>query len=417
MQTQITLARPNVAIAQSPITNHQSPTLDFRALYTVDWGSTEKEDWAILWDRAAAQWLATYKSPHTRRNYQRALDDWKTYLWQQHAIRHLWLVTGEHVAAWLHHLLTIGTALTQNPEPMAAASANNRLASVSSYYTYITNHTRIIDGQEISLFIDAAGNRRANPFRTGNLDRPKVQQYGHSNPIHHTAMLDIFQHIEQKGDKKTLADLRDFALLLTFYRTGWRADEVLTMTWGRIRPRNDDQGFVFQWRGKGNKEGKRALPERCYHAIVAYLKADGRYIPGHEQHIDDNDYIFRPLRTGGVSNLNPAIKLEHNRHITQSTANEILRRHLARHYTRLLRASGERDRKLIKQQAKEKAARYHLHSLRHSLAHELYEATGDLLRVSRQLNHSSIETTRIYVDSLKDPVDDYTDLLAAKFGI
>lgn len=413
--TQITLARPAALVTnpQSPVT--AASGLDFRALYAYDWGSGDKEDWALLWERSAAAWLATYKSGHTRRNYQRSLDDWKAYLWQQHAIRHLWLVTGEQAAAWLQHLLTSGSSLADNPTPLSPVTANNRLAAVSSYYTYVTNHTRIIDGQEISLFIDAAGNRRHNPFHAGNVERPKVQQYGNSNPIHHAVMLDIFRTLEQK-QHKTLADLRDFALLLTFYRTGWRAEEVLIMTWGNIRPRNDDQGYIFQWKGKGDKEGKRALPERCYHAIVAYLKAAGRYLPGHPQHIDDDHYIWQPLRVTGVTNLGDH-KLDTNRHITQSSANEILRRHLIRHYTRALRQTGERDRATLKKIATEKAQRYHLHSLRHSLAHELYEATGDLLRVSRQLNHSSLETTRIYVDSLKDPVDDYTDLLAAKFGI
>ena len=378
----------------------------FAALYSMEFGSTEREEWTLLWDGAVESWLLSQRSPHTRRTYSRAWLMWRTFLWERFAIRHPWLVTSEHVLEWMRSMQEAGHA----PSTVA-----NRLAACSSLYEFVISRTIIRDGRELSLFIDAAGNRRANPFRAGNVDRPQVKLYGHSRPIHPDTMLDVFRHIESKPEK-TLADLRDYALLLTFYRTGWRAHEVLSMTWGHLWRGDQGDNWIYKWEGKGGKSGDRAIPSRIVMAIIAYLKADGRWAPGQPWHIKEDDYIWRPLFIPGNLLNNDPDAVGENRHITRSTATDILRRRLRQHYNRVLREAGFRARERREEAAK-RARSYSLHSLRHSFAHQLYMATRDLLRVSKQLNHSKLEVTRIYIDNLQEPVDDYSALLEAQFGI
>jgi site-specific recombinase XerD len=51
-------------------------------------------------------------------------------------------------------------------------------------------------------------------------------------------------------------------------------------------------------------------------------------------------------------------------------------------------------------------------------AWELYEASGhNIHMVSTKLGHKSIATTQIYLQHLKEPCDDHSDLLARQLGL
>lgn len=385
------------------------------AIYADGYGSDEKERMSLLWDEQRDLWLKRQKSEHTRMAYARALREFKAFLWERFAIRYLWFAEGDHTAAWLDYMKSTGSALAEEPKALSDRTINQRLAALSSYYNHMTNASRLVDGRQIGLFVSADGYPRSNPFRSGNLERPEVQSYGDSTPIPTKVMQSILRGLAEKQNK-SLADKRDYALLLTFYRTGYRADSVLQMKWGEIKPKESGEGTVFKWRGKGGKEKRKAFPDGAYHAIVAYLKADGRYAPGFPDHIEDDEFIWRPLRTHGVKNFGNADEIGANRHITQSTANEMLRRRLKNHYIGELRRQGLTADQATAE-AEKQAQRFHLHSLRHTFAHELDEASnGDIRLVSETLDHSRLETTRIYLGAIKDPEDKAVALLQSRFG-
>jgi site-specific recombinase XerD len=81
----------------------------------------------------------------------------------------------------------------------------------------------------------------------------------------------------------TPVGLRDRAIVLTLTLTGRRRAEVLNMVAGDITI--EDGRTWYRYRGKGNKQGKRELPQPAYTAITVALSAFGRDIatmsPGH----------------------------------------------------------------------------------------------------------------------------------------
>lgn len=78
-------------------------------------------------------------------------------------------------------------------------------------------------------------------------------------------------------------------------------------------------------------------------------------------------------------------------------------------------AAYERLRRMVKQLAAEAGLDpegVHPHRFRHSAAHRLYEATGDLVKVKRFLGHENIDTTLRYLKA-KQTQEIGNDLLAA----
>ena len=360
----------------------------------------------LAWSTMRDRWLRANRrgrpnSPSTRKAYEAA-----TNLFAAFTGLDWWLVTSDHVRAWQEQME--GLALSR-------ATINQRLSSVSSFYSYVLREQRLgADGIERSLFFDAQGRTRANPFKVGNLERISVNRKGQSRPLSKAVIVYMMNDI----NVKTLDGARDYALLKCFLLTGWRSTEVLSMTWGDIRPNDDRDGeFIFAWQGKGAKEQDDPFPAPCYHAIVAYLKCAGRWLPGHPAHIQPADHIWQPLRDHGTANFRNVVLPSppsgegqgvRERHISPTQANNILRKHLRI----ALRKTG-----LTQEEAAERAQTYHVHSLRHTFAHNMRKAGFDILKISKRMHHSSIAVTQIYLDALEAPVDDYSQALQLAMGI
>jgi integrase len=80
-----------------------------------------------------------------------------------------------------------------------------------------------------------------------------------------------------------------------------------------------------------------------------------------------------------------------------------------------VKAAYERLRRMVKELAERAGldpSKVHPHRFRHSAAHRLYEATGDLLKVQRFLGHESLDTTMSYLKA-KRTQEIGDDLLAA----
>lgn len=403
------------------------------AIYAQDYGSEEKELFDRLWQEQQALWLQQLPSEHTRRSYTLSVSEFRAYLWQNHAVRHLWFVEPQHAIGWVDFMRTTGNSLREDPEPLGDRTINLRLAALSSFYEHMTQATKLVHGDQVGLFVSADGYPRQNPFRSNRVKRPKIVAYGNSRPIPRAASDYIINRLANMRNK-ALSHYRDHALLLTFYLTGYRADSVLSMQWGDFHMRTDGNGVNFDWSGKGGKQRRKSFPPRCWNLILAYLQADGRFHPG-QIAPDDDMYIWQSLRRHGDLNLtvhrlvakgheyDEAVLLakqqlaekDPNRPIAQSTANDILRRHLRRYFEQDLRRDGMRKDD-AKAEALRMAKTYHLHSLRHTFANALVEGGGDIQLASEALDHSSIETTRTYLESIRDPEDKTTALLEQAYG-
>ncbi len=410
---------PEKSLLQTWITEGESdPSSDapFGFLYAYRYGQQDRAYWQGFWDQAVEKWLSSgrRRSPHTRRSYRHALMSFKSFMLEHYGIIHLWQVTDTHVNAWITWMGTDGK--------LGKRTIGQRLAALSSYYDYCASTTAMMHGREITLFIDSWGSTRLNPFLSRNIERPKVTQFSGATAVPKDAYNWIISDLRDKVAARpwNIDAHRNLALMLMFGFNGWRNEEVIAMTWGKLAESSEHKGqYTYRWTGKARdgEEEKRAVPAVVVDAITAYLKADGRWAPGMPNHIATDDYIWRPLRTHGTANFVNVTKLSANRHISQSTVNGILQSLLRHYYAHVARQMGL-SRAAARTFAAEKAANYSIHSLRHMFARQLYTATGnDLNRVSKKLGHKSLATTQTYMENLTEPVDDFSELLARQLGL
>lgn len=327
--------------------------------------------WLDLRDR----WLRRYSSPKTRDAYQKAFNRWYEFIGKP-----LWLVTSADVEAWIEDM---------QAAELSHATINLQLAACSSFYSYVVKSVRLgADGIERTLFFDGAGRTRANPFRSGNVERLPKKTLRNTKPL----SADELKRMRQAINPSCRTGARDMALFECYLRTGRRLAEIVTLRWGDIRPNTQRKGqYVFEWKGKGGKAGKRPFASAAYDAIVNYLKVDGRYGPD----MADDMYIFRPLSDHGTRNLSEKA-LPANRPISAGQVECIIKK--------LARKAGL------------DASKVHAHLLRHSFAYYLYEGSKDPRLVMEALDHSSLNTTLIYLEGMQEPEDRTSAALQAALG-
>lgn len=372
--------QPSTQIAVS-----DQPPADLAAIWYVDPGQAERA-MLQLWYRLRDEWLRIQESEATRRAYATASLYWLDWLTECNV--QPWAVTAAHVRAWQAWLTESGKS---------PSTVNARLSAVSSWYQFVINEVHLVDGIERSAFFDGRGNTRANPFKVGNLKRPAVTQYGKAQPLHAHTVQRLFAHLRARAD--TLTGSRNYALVLAHLLTASRGSEIVRLRWGDVRPnRNQAGSFVFAWSGKGDKAESSPFPADIYHAIVAHLKIAGRWLPGHEDHIKDDDFIFVPLVTHGQANLRNAGQTTDAQHLSPKSVQRILQT--------ALRAAGCED-----------WADYRVHDLRHTFAHAFHAQFGDLENLRKLLHHESIATTGIYIRNMDDPVDRHSQAILAQLGL
>jgi site-specific recombinase XerD len=346
----------------------------------------------VLWQEMVADWLdlkeSKSKSAHTRRNYLAAIERWQVFLTTQFvdepdgAVRtvELWEVDHSHVRAWQAALRA----------EVGESTVNHQLSCVSSFYSFVINEKRMVNGVEVDLFVDRLGRARVNPFKAGNLQRSRTAQYERALPLNRLEAVQLLGWLESQAH--TVAGARNYALILTYIYTGWRSAELLRMRWREVRASQSQPGtFIFAWRGKGGKAQDDVLPAPCYHAIVGYLKKAGRWTPGapgREEGLAPEEFVWLPLKETDMRGMRNGAKVDMATPINEKSALRVLRM--------ALRKAGIRD-----------AETRRVHDLRHTHAHLLLETGQNLATIQARLHHSSLSTTGLYVKAIarEDPVD------------
>lgn len=353
----------------------------------------------LEWDRLEEDWLAfkfaKSQSENTVRNYRHALSRWKEFLATQFtededgAVRtvELWEATSQHVRLWQGALRGV---------VRSESTVNLNLSSVSSFYSFVLQEKRMVSGVEIDMMVDRLGRARENPFKTGNLRRGAVKQYGRAKKLQPWQYDALLTHLEE--NQHTLIGARNHAMIRTYLHTGWRASEVLRMQWKHLRGSEKQAGtMIFEWRGKGGKTEDDLLPEDCAAAIIHYLRLAGRYIPGHTEGMQAEDFIFTPVRLPDMSGFERdgrAPVVDPTKPISEKTALRVMRT--------ALKAAGV-----------EGFETFRLHDLRHTFARMLLLGGANLADIQAELHHSSLATTDRYVREAQaeDPEDTYSDRL------
>lgn len=302
--------------------------------------------------------------------------------------RNPWTVTAQDA---------VGFRLWMDDTGKATATTAHYMAVASSFFQYVIERTEMRDGIEVSLFFDARGATRSNPFRNKAVSRPKVQPYGKSKPVGRADAQRFFDAI--KADHRPVVRARDLALFKAYILTGRRASEIVALRWGDIEMIDDGQ-WEFRYVGKGHGRDRgddaqyerQALPGEVYWSIVGYLKAAGRW-----PSIGAEEYVFSPLDDRGTGNFEnvDAGSLAANRHIAARRVGQLM--------DKICQRAG--------------IERVHPHQLRHTFAKALYEATGDIRLVQALLGHQHMNTTQIYVGAIERRADNYSQPLLSQLKL
>lgn len=187
---------------------------------------------------------------------------------------------------------------------------------------------------------------------TSDLDTPK-----HARKLPIFLTLDEVELLLNAPDVKTLAGVRDRAMIEVLYATGLRVSELVSLG---VNDVNLNDGYVIAF-GKGRKERLVPLGKKAMEALKAWLEGPRfAVLKGRE-----SKALFVSPRGKGL---------------TRMGFWKLLRRH----------ARGAGITKLISP-----------HKLRHSFATHLVERGADLRAVQAMLGHADLGTTQIYthVDS------------------
>jgi integrase len=171
----------------------------------------------------------------------------------------------------------------------------------------------------------------------------------------------LFTVVRGKARAGDVAALRDYAILLFFFATGWRRSSIIGLHWGDTH-QGDTNTITARLKG-GKVKTKEVKDERPWDALFAYLEASGRL----ETMTDDKPLWARhdPHAPGMHAPLS------------------------AWGFVKNLKAYSE------------KAGIGHvwLHRTRHTFAQDVYEAEG-MGAAQEALDHSNPNTTNVYVTRL-----------------
>lgn len=320
------------------------------------------------WAEAYELWLASRRAENTKRAYGKAWNDFMAHTGGKLP----WLVGKADVARWVDSMHALG---------LSACTVQQRLAAISSFYSYVTQEFTIIgaDGNEIPL-------HTVNPAAGKSL-RPKVSPYGKAIYLSTTEVRALLKAIR----RDTVQGLRDYALFLTYVFTGRRNSEVRTLRWGDFE---QNGGRVwYRWSGKGKEDQRFELPPPAWAAIQAYLWAAGRM-----ETIGDGDYIFTPL-------TNRATRLPNVNTETWDTNRAISLREVGRLLKHYARKAGLDTKKI------------HVHTLRHTAAMLRKEAGDDVEKICNFLAHSSLAITQVYLHKVEGQKDESWVKVESALGI
>lgn len=316
---------------------------------------------ALAWDMAKDAWLAEHRarSVATARTYGEGYHAF--FAWTGIAP---WDVTPALAMDYARRLRTLGRA---------PATVNLRLTAMVDFYDFVQRRYLL---QEPLWPAD-----RANPF--ASVERARINPYGRARYPSTAELKRLLASI----DTTSRLGKRDYALILTIASTCMRSSEVLTLRWGDIEPRDDDD-YNLSYVAKGGRARRSVLPAQAFAVICEYLRADNRP----PECLHPHDPIFVAVYRDRSANLPHGQRSDPDAPVTNSVANRILKKYARR--------------------AGIDPAKMHVHGLRHAGARLRVEhdrAAGkriDLLELSHVLGHRSIAITQIYADAVADEPHD-----------
>ncbi len=241
---------------------------------------------------------------------------------------------------------------------IAPATYNQRLAIVSSFYTYYQDQAKRYTGQEI-----------VNPIKA--VKRRKVQAYAAAVPLDGDEVVLRLANI----DRSTKQGKRDHALLLIGLVTGRRASELVGLRWKHIKLTGKKVLLTFE-HCKGGKVMRDMLDPDTSTILLSYLHT-----------VYGKQLAALPADAAIWTSFS---KQNQGKPISTHTLNDICETYLGTSQ---------------------------IHTLRHTFAVEGEKLGMTISELSARLGHSSEEITSRYLKQARSAENPYMSRLATRFMV
>jgi integrase len=246
---------------------------------------------------------------------------------------------------------------------VSESTYNQRLAILSSFYTFANKRGFLLCG---------------NPIST--VERARVQAYKHATPLEVEEVAERMQAI----DRSSKQGARDYAMLAILLQTGRRLSEVIDLRWRNVTVKGSRITLVFE-HCKGGKVMRDTIPPAVSNALLEWLTM--AYGPRLRSLSGDAplwiSFTRKAERDGEQSGLVPPP-------LTIRSVANICEKHLG----------------VSK-----------VHVTRHTWARTMEDAGAKVSEIQARLGHESLATTGRYLAALKQADNQHADTLAARFGL
>ena len=281
------------------------------------------------------------------------------------SLQHITADDREHALAILGLIAQAWASSAQKEKQLQqgirATTYNNRLTILSSFYRF-AKERRLL--------------KMENPIE--QIERRKVQDYVSARPL----FRDQIAAALAKIDKKTVAGIRDHALILLLLGTGRRGSEVRLLKWKDLQFHEDE--ITIRFHCKGGKEFSDTLEPRIARAVLSYLKVMFHYDPKERE---------SSCRVGIDPEQSLWLSLSHKRFLQP-----LSQRGLADIFERYFGMTT-------------------IHATRHTFALSMLKSGATILDIMRRLGHNNIATTSRYLTSLASAENAFASNVLDEMGI
>lgn len=252
--------------------------------------------------------------------------------------------------------------ISQKGRAVAEATYNQRLAILSSFYTFANKRNFLDCGNPIDM-----------------VERSKVQAYKHAQPLDEQ---DVAQRM-RAIDRSTKQGARDYALLAILLQTGRRLSEVVALRWRNVQVQGSRVVVTFE-HCKGGKVMRDSLPLPVANSLLEWLSMA---YEGNLRHLDGNAPLWISFtRQSELEKETPMLPAP----LTIRSVANICEKHLGTSK---------------------------VHTTRHTWARTMEDAGAKVSDIQARLGHESLTTTGRYLAALKRADNEYADTLANRFGL
>ena len=322
-----------------------------RTLITVD-SKAAVRNAVVLWAEASTR-------PETYDRDEKLKDKIKAVIsFFDFARKHPGDVKPEDVSLWRAEMEARG---------LKPATVYARVSRVSAFYRWLMNDPHL------SAYI------RNNPAAQARPRYPRPYQSESVKALTDEEMNALLSVVKARAATGSVVGKRDYALLLFYFLTGLRRNEVISLRGKHLEFR--EKAIIIQYRRKGGKFTARELSDpAARHALNDYLEASERTnVPGSE----------RPLWTRHDRAGKPGAPLTSRAFVDN----------------------------LKTYAAKAGLAHIHLHQTRHTYARIVAEETGSFVEAQEALDHENHATTRVYVQRITVKADKHSARIAGRLKL